>query len=176
MTLFYGLEFEVTPDVLRPYSATERLVKAAIDLKPKRFIDVGTGSGNIVVSMLKNLPDSTAIATDISPAALLVARRNAERHGVADRVEFVCCDALDAIRGQFDAVVCNPPYSPSPPRSPHTPDIAFTDGKDGLSLIRKLAAQVKGLFVFECYAKQIQSIGFGKFETQGLISIGWHNI
>lgn len=161
LATFYGLDFKVTPDVLRPYSATERLVKAAIDLKPKRFIDVGTGSGNIVVSMLKALPNARAIATDISPAALFVARSNAERHGVADRVEFVCVDALDAICGQFDAVICNPPYSP---KAGCKPDIAFTDGVDGLTLPRRLidrarfALTHRGRLLFECYTKQLAEL------------------
>ena len=158
---FYSLDFAVTPDVLKPYAATERLVTAAIQRHPKRFIDVGTGSGNIVVSMLKALPDSTAIATDISPAALLVARRNAEKHGVVDRVEFVVSDCLDAVKGQFDAVVCNPPYSPT---AGATPDIAFTDGVDGLALIRRLIDRSrfnlahKAWLTFECYARQLGEI------------------
>lgn len=159
--IFCGLDFEVTPDVLRPYAATERLVTAAIERQPKRFIDVGTGSGNIVISMLKALPESTAIATDISPAALFVAKGNAEKHGVADRVEFVCCDALDAVKGQFDAVVCNPPYSPT---AGHTPDIAYTDGVDGLSVIRRLIDRSrfylahKARLTFECYVRQLGEI------------------
>jgi release factor glutamine methyltransferase len=158
---FYGLDFEVTPDVLNPYSATERLVTAAIERQPKRFIDVGTGSGNIVVSMLKALPDSTAIATDISPAALLVAKANAEKHGVGDRVEFVVSDALDAIRGQFEAVVCNSPYSPT---AGCLPDIAYTDGVDGLSVIRRLIDRSRfslvhrGRLLFECYVRQLGEI------------------
>ena len=157
MTLFCGLEFEVTPDVLRPYAATERLVEKAVEmlagLPNPRFIDVGTGSGNIVVSILKALPNATAIATDISFAALLVARRNAEKHGVADRVAFVACDALEALKGQFDAVVCNPPYwtrERYEERQPTTgPRIAITDDADGGSLIRKIKGVFKGPLVFE---------------------------
>src|SRR5437870_3202891 len=113
---FYLLPFEVTPAVLIPRPATEALVLAALErLKPltaPRVLDVGTGSGCIAVSVAKQKAGATVIAIDQSREALAVARRNAERHAVANRVTFIESDLFAGLPGQtpFDLILSNPPY------------------------------------------------------------------
>lgn len=112
---FYGLAMKVTPAVLIPRPETEHVVEAAIARlgqdAPVRICDVGTGSGAIAIALAKELPRAELTAVDLSEAALDVARENAERHGVGDRVRLLKSDLLSAVRGErFDAVVSNPPY------------------------------------------------------------------
>lgn len=118
-TEFFGLEFEVNQSVLIPRPETETLVEAVIehlkDCSQPKIIDLGTGSGAIAVNLAKNLDSSFVFATDISPDALKVAKRNAERHGVESQIEFVCGDLFDPLEGKklektIDCVVSNPPY------------------------------------------------------------------
>ncbi|HZH34750.1 MAG TPA: peptide chain release factor N(5)-glutamine methyltransferase [Pyrinomonadaceae bacterium] len=154
---FFGLEFEVSTDVLIPRPETEILVEAALEIlkgKENPYIcDVGTGSGCIPISLLKNLENASAVALDISPEAIKVAERNAEKHGVSDRIEFYESDVFAvfsnpqiAIRNpQFEVIVSNPPYIPNKdlpglPREvrafePHT---ALFGGVTGLEIVRKL--------------------------------------
>ena len=112
---FFGLPFHVSPDVLIPRPETEHLVEAAIarleDIPAPRIADVGTGSGAIAVSLAHALPNAEIVALDISPAALAVAARNAQRNQVANQVRFVESDLLAAVSGEsFDSIVSNPPY------------------------------------------------------------------
>jgi release factor glutamine methyltransferase len=112
---FFGMTMRVTPDVLIPRPETEHLVEAVIERVPRgaavQIADVGTGSGAIAVALAHALPRAHVTGLDISAAALNVARENAERHGVADRVRFLESDLLSAVRGErFFAVVSNPPY------------------------------------------------------------------
>ncbi len=115
---FYGLSFRVTPEVLIPRPETEQLVERAVDLTLRniegqvRFIDVGTGSGCIAVAFARQIDRATGYATDSSRGALGVARQNLVQHGVAGRVELVCCDLLEPFRPQpiFDLALCNLPY------------------------------------------------------------------
>jgi release factor glutamine methyltransferase len=127
-TEFYGLALRVTPDVLIPRPETEHLVEAVLHPSEQarrgprvlarvshdavvRICDVGTGSGAIAVALAHALPLAEVTALDISPAALVIAKENAERNGVAGRVRFVESDLLSAVEGQrFDVVVSNPPY------------------------------------------------------------------
>jgi release factor glutamine methyltransferase len=112
---FYGIDFYVDQRVLIPRPETEGLVVRTIDLcrdaSAPRIVDVGTGSGAIAVTLAKHLPRATLVATDISPAALAVARANAERQGVAERIEFVESDLLadPRLAGPWDVIVSNPP-------------------------------------------------------------------
>jgi release factor glutamine methyltransferase len=115
---FWGLEFEVTPDVLIPRPETEHVMEVALERfgqqrsrQRLRVLDVGTGSGCLAVALARELPDARVYAADISRRALLVARRNAVRHGVAEQIAFVEGDLLGpfAVRS-FDLVVSNPPY------------------------------------------------------------------
>ncbi|MEX2272057.1 MAG: peptide chain release factor N(5)-glutamine methyltransferase [Vicinamibacterales bacterium] len=145
---FWGLDFEVTPDVLIPRPETELLVEQALKVVGGGVVaDVGTGSGCIAVAIAHSRPFVHVIATDVSPAALGVARRNAARHGVAVRIEFVHTAALDGV-GDVDLVVSNPPYiaaddsTVSPDVREHEPHTALFSGDDGLDMIRALLADV----------------------------------
>ncbi len=142
---FFGLRFEVTPDVLIPRPETEHLVEAVLHLKDKAdILDVGTGSGAIAVALAHALPQSRVTAVDISPAALEVARRNAQRHGVG--VRFLQSDLLASVAGQFDAVVSNPPYVAAaevlePQVDRYEPHSALYAGPTGLEIYQRLIPQ-----------------------------------
>jgi release factor glutamine methyltransferase len=148
---FYGLAFEVTPAVLVPRPETEAAVEAALaclssSADRPRILDVGTGSGCIAVALAAARTDAAILALDRSREALGVARRNAHRHRVAERVAFLTADLLSAIAPapRFDLVVSNPPYVPdgSPEVtvdvSSHEPAAALYAGPDGLDVVRRL--------------------------------------
>jgi release factor glutamine methyltransferase len=114
---FFSLDFRVTSDVLIPRPETELLVVTLLDLakpkdSPRAIADVGTGSGILAVCAAKNLPSARITAVDISPAALKIAAENAEKHGVADRIELIESDLFAAVPAEkkFDFIVSNPPY------------------------------------------------------------------
>jgi release factor glutamine methyltransferase len=145
---FYGLQFEVTPDVLIPRPETETLVDLALAHQPATVVDVGTGSGCIAVALAVHLPEVTVRAVEISPAALAIARRNVERHGVADRVQLMVGDVLTPRPELVGLIVSNPPYIPtgqcaSLPASvrDHEPRLALDGGPEGLAITRRLLAQ-----------------------------------
>jgi release factor glutamine methyltransferase len=171
---FYSLEFEVTPDVLIPRPETELLVVALLDQKgvrtdfsleaassrqagpgknssdPFLIADVGTGSGILAVCAAKYLPQAHVTAIDVSPAALAVAKRNAERHVVAERITFVEADLLAAqpAEPRFDFILSNPPYVSTAemaelPRDvrDHEPHLALHAGEQGTELIERLIAE-----------------------------------
>jgi release factor glutamine methyltransferase len=186
---FWSLEFEVTPDVLIPRPETEHLIEVALDRlalrellagRPQKtagdgfvIADIGTGSGCIAVTLAKELPLATIYATDISAAALAVARRNATRYSVADRIHFLESDlsqplpqsALRQINSgvsNFDLLVSNPPYVPrrdastlAPEVRDHEPAIALYGGEEGYELYASLVALAAlhlkpgGIFVAE---------------------------
>lgn len=147
---FWGRAFAVTPDVLIPRPETELIVEEALELfpegrRPEVIVDVGTGSGCLAVVLALEFPESTVIATDISQAALGVARRNAESNGVADRIEFRLGDLLEPVTESADLIVSNPPYVASgdaagmvPEVREHEPHVALFAGADGLSMYAKL--------------------------------------
>lgn len=144
---FYGLDFRVNSDVLIPRPETEHLVEAALErIQPGDLVvDVGTGSGAIAISLAKHAPGATVMASDISPAAVRMAKFNAARLGT--RVEFLLGDLTYALRGsQFDVLVANPPYVPlrdAPGLQTelrHEPSIALFGGEDGLGVVRRLVA------------------------------------
>jgi release factor glutamine methyltransferase len=161
---FWGLEFEVTPDVLIPRPETEHLIEVALDRLALREIrasrkqltngaglriaDVGTGSGCIAIALAKELPAATLYALDSSVAALEVARRNAARHAVAERIQFVESNLFSAASSQFDLTVSNLPYigrrsAATLPREvrDHEPAIALFGGQEGYELYADLVAQ-----------------------------------
>jgi len=149
---FFGMEFEITPDVLIPRPETELLVEKAILLlqenpEHKMVADVGTGSGVIAVSIAANVPQVNLLATDISRNALKIAIRNAERHGVSDKIKFIECDLLPdsqlSAPQSFDLICANLPYIPS--KTLHAlsvygrePTLALDGGPDGLALVHRL--------------------------------------
>ena len=149
---FYGLEFEVTPGVLIPRPETELIIDEVIRLaeteSPQLIFDIGTGSGCIAITLARELPNVNVIATDVSVAALRVARRNAARHRVVSpRVSFLHADLLSpfADAQAADFIVSNPPYVaaaelPQLQREVRDwePDVALTDYGDGLSFYRRL--------------------------------------
>ncbi len=154
---FFSLPFRVTRDVLIPRPETELLVERVLDhcreaqLPQPQLLDLGTGSGCVVVAVLTQLTGAGAVATDVSPAALKIARLNAERHDVLDRLALVEADRLTlpqevAPDGGFDVLMSNPPYVPAEVLEglgaavrDHEPSVALTDGGDGLSFYRSLA-------------------------------------
>lgn len=159
---FYGREFYVTRDVLVPRPETEHLVEAALDemrardARPGtrlRVCDVGTGSGAIAITLAAETEDAVVVASDVSETALAVARENAARHGVADRVRFVAGDLATPLGplGPYDCVVANLPYVPSAvvPRPPDPvgfePRVALDGGEDGLALYRRLLVELPSL-------------------------------
>lgn len=153
---FWGLDFAVTPAVLIPRPETEFVVEEALALlassgstasddrsgghvpRTVRVADIGTGSGCLAVALAHDVSDCRVLASDLSPAALAVARTNAERHGVADRIDFVCTSYLQGVKGTFDLIVANPPYvkdgdGPALSRDVrHEPQVALFGGPDGL--------------------------------------------
>jgi release factor glutamine methyltransferase len=172
---FFGLGFEVTPDVLVPRPETELLVERALawlggrELQNGecRVLDVGTGCGCIAISLAVNVPRIRMTATDISPAALVVARRNAEKWHVSDRITFLQADLIpDAqVMEPFFLIIANPPYIPT--RTLHRlpiygrePTLALDGGSDGLNLIRRILAKAPerlipgGLLLMEIEASQ----------------------
>jgi release factor glutamine methyltransferase len=149
---FYGLEFSVDRRVLIPRPETEHLVEQALlaaknypASETTRIADAGTGSGAVAVTLAAHLPDAEIHATDISAEALGVARGNAERHGVAERIIFHHGDLLDGINGQLDIIVANLPYIDERGMGELPPEIALFEpvaalsgGSDGLRDIRRL--------------------------------------
>lgn len=152
---FWGLDLIVTPDVLVPRPETELLVDIALGLqrgRPRaRIVDVGTGSGCLAVTLARELPDARVVATDISAAALAVARRNAARHGVGDQIDFHQTCWMEGLTDAFDLIVSNPPYIPdgdlqtlAPEVRDHEPMTALAGGPDGLDPVRTLVATAPG--------------------------------
>ena len=148
---FWGLDFEVTSEVLIPRPETELIVEEALAVASRtltrRVIDVGTGSGCLAVALAIEFPSARVFATDISPGALEVAARNAERHKVAGRVTLVQSDLLAGVEGPAQVVVSNPPYVPEGERHEIQPEVgryepatALYAGADGLAVIRRLLA------------------------------------
>ena len=146
---FWGLDFEVTRDVLIPRPETELIVEEAVSLASRalmrRLIDVGTGSGCLAVALAIEFPSARVVATDISPAALDVAARNADRHNVSGRIRFVQCDLLDGVDEPAELIVSNPPYVAivdahelQPEVSRYEPSAALHAGEDGLGVVRRL--------------------------------------
>ena len=146
---FMGLDFQVTPAVLIPRPDTEILVEAALKAlgatDSPRILDIGTGSGAICISMLVNLPSAQAVTVDISPEAILVAKSNAQRHGVSERLTFCQGDLFNPVQGQvFTAILSNPPYIPEAdiltltPEVRQEPNLALAGGKDGLDFYRRI--------------------------------------
>ncbi|KNG92364.1 peptide chain release factor N(5)-glutamine methyltransferase [Pseudaestuariivita atlantica] len=143
---FYGRRFQVTPQVLDPRPETETLVEAALALPFASVLDLGTGSGAILVTLLAEREHAVGVGTDLSEAACLVASANAVAHGVAARADIRATYWFDGVTDQFDLIVSNPPYiaeaemAELAPELAHEPRMALTDEGDGLSAYHAIAA------------------------------------
>jgi release factor glutamine methyltransferase len=183
---FYGLNFHVTPAVLIPRPETEHLVEAILQALPReeslQILDVGTGSGILAITLALNLPSAEITAVDISPAAIAVARRNAEAHNVANRIRLIESDLLGEVpSGRYNAIVSNPPYIPDSDRPnlhpqvrDHEPAAALFAGETGLDIYRRLIPQAcnalksNGLLALE--------IGHGQQDTIAELLQTWRNV
>lgn len=143
---FYGRSFRVTPDVLDPRPDTETLIKHALGGDFSTVLDLGTGSGCILLTLLAERSGATGVGADISDAALEVATQNAQALGVQDRAQLVRSDWLENVSGQFDLIVSNPPYIDEAEWQTLQPEVhdwepkgALTPGADGLVPYRVIA-------------------------------------
>ncbi|MGE3274711.1 MAG: peptide chain release factor N(5)-glutamine methyltransferase [Vicinamibacterales bacterium] len=178
---FWGREFLVSPAVLIPRPETELIVEAAMDflgapLAPGapdgtdvlRVVDIGTGSGCLAITLALEYPALHVVATDISAEALDVARANAARHGVADRVTFLHAPYFGGVLAPVDLVVSNPPYvaddEPLPPEvGGHEPPAALYGGADGLRDVREILAQAAGRLAPS--GRLLVEIGYGQADA-----------
>ncbi|MEM8744459.1 MAG: peptide chain release factor N(5)-glutamine methyltransferase [Pseudomonadota bacterium] len=174
MREFWGLEFAVAPETLDPRPDTETLVRASLEVldgapgrHDPRILDIGTGSGCVLVSVLHEHAPASGVGTDVSESALCTARRNARRHGVDARAAFVCTSWSAGMAGTFDLVVSNPPYISTgaiemlePEVRDHDPRTALDGGPDGLDAYRAViplldkALAPGGWVIFEVGAGQ----------------------
>lgn len=175
---FWGLNLAIDPSVLDPRPDTETVVEAALDwiatrhLKNEklRVLDIGVGSGALLIALLSELPAAIGVATDKSIDALKLARSNAQRLGFAERCTFVACNFTDALRGPFDLIVSNPPYISSaeiPALAPevreHDPLLALDGGEDGLAAYRAIASDAPRLLVPR--GRLVMELGQGQAES-----------
>ncbi len=180
---FFGLEFKVRPGVFIPRPETEILVEQAIGISNAirntqgaiRILDIGTGSGNIAISLAKNIPNSKITAVDISQEAINLAKENAKLHGVRDRIEFINEDILmfsqyEIPDTQYDLIISNPPYIKSADieklqiEVQKEPRLALDGGQDGLNYYRAIIElsskflKPNGILLFEAGLGQAQEI------------------
>ena len=181
---FFGLSFEVSPAVLIPRPETEHLVEAVLHRfgreEEVRIVDVGTGSGAIAVSLAHAMPRSRVTAVDLLPAALAVARRNAERHGVIDQLVLLPSDLLAEVEGtDFDAVVANPPYIATaevlePQVANYEPHSALYAGPTGLEVYERLIPQAAR--VLKPGGWLMLEIGYGQSSALKNLMHGWAGV
>jgi release factor glutamine methyltransferase len=176
---FYGRDFLVDSATLDPRPDTETLVDAALEAiardgskdRPLKVLDLGTGSGCILLTLLAELPLADGIGTDISEGALRIAAENARRLGVAPRARFLAADWLDGVEGAFDLIVSNPPYIPGAEIAGLAREVAIYDprraldgGPDGLDAYRRIAEEATarlapgGQLLLEIGASQADSV------------------
>jgi len=176
---FWSLPLHISEAVLVPRPETETVVEAALDfvgrgglrMETLRVLDIGTGSGALLLALLSELPHALGTGTDISAAALAIARANAERHGLASRCTFVNCDIAEGVSGPFDLIVCNPPYvahgdiaALASEVRDYDPAVALDGGADGLDGYRAVAAEARrllaagGRLILELGAGQEQAV------------------
>ncbi|HWK95219.1 MAG TPA: peptide chain release factor N(5)-glutamine methyltransferase [Pseudolabrys sp.] len=185
---FWDLTLQVSDAVLVPRPETETIVELALDLiaregrqrEPLRILDIGTGSGALLLALLRELKNATGIGSDISMAAIEVARGNAERNKLDARARFVCCNLADGLGGRFDLVVSNPPYiaraeipTLDAEVREYDPVLALDGGADGLDFYRAIAREAGRLMAPGGHL--IVELGLGQeppvrslFETAGL--------
>jgi release factor glutamine methyltransferase len=181
---FFGLPFEVSPAVLIPRPETEHLVEAVLERfgreSSPRIVDVGTGSGAIAVALAHAIPRSQVTAVDLSSAALEVAQRNAERHGVLERVTLLQSDLLADLKGaDFEVVVSNPPYIAEgevlePQVFNYEPRSALYAGPTGLEVYERLIPQARE--VLKPQGWLMLEIGYGQSPPLLKLLSDWHEV
>jgi release factor glutamine methyltransferase len=179
---FWGRDFQVTPEVLIPRPETEHVIEAALELASdaRRVVDIGTGSGAIAVTLALELPEVRVFATDISEAALRIARENAHRLNAC--ATFVLGDLSECFRDEaFDLVVSNPPYVPASDRAniqrevrEHEPAIALYGGEDGLEVYRRLIPEAARVLVPG--GRLIMEIGYSTHEAVSVMLAAWTDV
>ena len=152
---FWTLDLEVSPATLIPRADSETLVAAALEARPgpiPRVLDLGTGTGCLLLAVLSERPGAFGIGTDRSPGAAALAARNAHRHGLGARAAFLVADWAAPLHARFDLVLANPPYIPSatipglmPEVARHEPGTALNGGPDGLAAYRAILGQLPAL-------------------------------
>ncbi len=151
---FRALELTVTPDTLIPRADSETLVEAVLEkgLRPARVLDLGTGTGALLLAVLREFPDAWGVGVDCAPEAAALAARNAARNGLGGRAAFLAGDWAQALDGRFDLVLSNPPYIPAaditglmPEVARHEPRSALDGGDDGLDAYRRICAALPRL-------------------------------
>jgi release factor glutamine methyltransferase len=152
---FWGLDFALSPDTLVPRPDSETVVATALSLLPQghaRVLDLGTGSGCLLVALLHERPEAWGLGVDRAPGALATARRNAWANGVGERAAFLLADWAAPLHGAFDLVISNPPYIATPVVEgldrevrDHDPRLALDGGRDGLDAYRIIVAQAPPL-------------------------------
>jgi release factor glutamine methyltransferase len=189
---FFGRSFALSPATLDPRPDSETLIETALAFvdengwrtKPLRILDVGTGTGCLLVTLLAELAHASGLGTDVNEEALEVATANARRHGVAERAQFLRRSGLEGVDGPFDLLVCNPPYIASREIAGLAPEVrdfdppgALDGGPDGLHLFREMIPGLTrvipcGYVVFEvgagqadCVAQMLQTIEGARQET-----------
>lgn len=187
--LFWGRSFRVTRDTLDPRPETETLVAAALEQPFARVLDLGTGTGCILLTLLAERPEATGLGVDLSDAALAVARDNAARLGVADRAALWRSDWFSQVAGVFDLIVSNPPYIAAAEMATLAPEVrdwephpALTPGGDGLDAYRAIASGAVahlvpgGRIVVEIGPTQAGAVT-GLFRAAGLHDVRvWHDL
>ena len=188
---FYGRTFALSPDTLDPRPDSETLIDVALSFisargwndKPLRILDVGTGSGCLIITLLAELPRATGVATDVSVGALEITRQNASRHGVSTRLVCKIADALEGCDDTFDLFVSNPPYIATAEIAHlgaevrnHDPFTALDGGADGLAIYRRIIPQInrvvpEGCAIFEIGHRQAAAVT-GLLHEQALRN-GW---
>jgi release factor glutamine methyltransferase len=199
---FHGLSLEISPETLDPRPDTETLVDGVLALyragqipggAAPRILDLGTGTGAILIALLAAIPAATGLATDISREALAVAARNAAAHGVGDRMTVQCAAWLEGIEGLFDLVVSNPPYIAERDAATLAPEVigfdpaaALFGGADGLDAYREIVSSVPrvlapaGWLVLEVGAEQHMAVAGMCRSTERLVpenpSLLWRDL
>lgn len=147
---FWKFDFHVTSDTLDPRPESELLVELATPHNPARVLELGTGTGAVLLSILSEVTSATGVGSDISPAALGVAKINATEIAVLDRLSLVQSDWFDSVSGEFDVIVCNPPYIPAaqiaglePEVKDWEPILALSPGPSGLESYIQLSANLE---------------------------------
>jgi release factor glutamine methyltransferase len=174
---FYGREFRVTPDVLIPRPETEHLIEAALDRRPRRVVDIGTGSGAIAITLALET-GARVVGTDVSFGALGVAAANGRALGAS--VDWIACDLAGALAsGTFDLVACNPPYVPAQAAiqrevRDYEPNVALFGGDDGLAVYRRLIPEAER--VLQPGGWLVMEIGYALAESVSGMLVAWKDV